>query len=80
SNIIFSGFIQKPEYSFLETVTITASDIRASFSTELPKNVFSEKEYPDLKNFPENVQSGEDTIDTCRTLAAGHGITVKLKP
>lgn len=80
SKIIFSGFIQKPEYSFLETVTITASDIRASFSTELPKNVFSEKEYPDLKNFPENVQSGEDTIDTCRTLAAGHGITVKLKP
>ncbi|EKV58351.1 hypothetical protein A966_00370 [Brachyspira hampsonii 30446] len=80
SNIIFSGFIQKPEYSFLETITITASDIRASFSTELPKNVFSEKEYPDLKNFPENVQSGEDTIDTCRTLAAGHGITVKLKP
>ena len=100
SKIIFSGFIQKPEYSFLETVTITASDIRASFSeysfletvtitasdirasfsTELPKNVFSEKEYSDLKNFPENVQSGEDTIDTCRTLAAGHGITVKLKP
>ncbi|MCZ9922643.1 hypothetical protein [Brachyspira hyodysenteriae] len=80
SNIIFSGFIQKPEYSFLETVTITASDIRASFSAELPKNVFSEKEYPDLKNFPENVQSGEDIIDTCRTLAAGHGITVKLKP
>lgn len=80
SNIIFSGFIQKPEYAFLETVTITASDIRASFSTELPKNVFSEKEYSDLKNFPENVQSGEDTIDTCRTLAAGHGITVKLKP
>ena len=80
SKIIFSGFIQKPEYSFLETVTITASDIRASFSAELPKNVFSEKEYPDLKNFPENVQSGEDTIDTCRTLAAGKGITVKLKP
>ena len=80
SKIIFSGFIQKPEYSFLETVTITASDIRASFSAELPKNVFSEKEYSDLKNFPENVQSGEDTIDTCRTLAAGHGITVKLKP
>lgn len=80
SNIIFSGFIQKPEYSFLETVTITASDIRASFSAELPKNVFSEKEYSDLKNFPENVQSGEDTIDTCRTLAAGHGIIVKLKP
>lgn len=80
SKIIFSGFIQKPEYAFLETVTITASDIRASFSTELPKNVFSEKEYSDLKNFPENVQSGEDTIDTCRTLAAGHGIIVKLKP
>lgn len=80
SNIIFSGFIQKPEYAFLDTVTITASDIRASFSAELPKNVFSEKEYPDLKNFPENVQSGEDIIDTCRTLAAGHGITVKLKP
>ncbi|MDA0093414.1 hypothetical protein OFS02_14285 [Brachyspira hyodysenteriae] len=80
SKIIFSGFIQKPEYAFLETVTITASDIRASFSAELPKNVFSEKEYSDLKNFPENVQSGEDTIDTCRTLAAGHGITVKLKP
>ncbi|WPC23600.1 hypothetical protein N4239_11715 [Brachyspira hyodysenteriae] len=80
SKIIFSGFIQKPEYSFLETVTITASDIRASFSAELPKNVFSEKEYPDLKNFPENVQSGEDIIDTCRTLAAGHGIIVKLKP
>ncbi|MCZ9971032.1 hypothetical protein OFQ59_13145 [Brachyspira hyodysenteriae] len=80
SKIIFSGFIQKPEYAFLETVTITASDIRASFSAELPKNVFSEKEYPDLKNFPENVQSGEDIIDTCRTLAAGHGITVKLKP
>lgn len=80
SKIIFSGFIQKPEYSFLETVTITASDIRASFSAELPKNVFSEKEYSDLKNFPENVQSGEDIIDTCRTLAAGHGITVKLKP
>ena len=48
SKIIFSGFIQKPEYSFLETVTITASDIRASFSAELPKNVFSEKEYSDL--------------------------------
>ena len=80
SKIIFSGFIQKPEYSFLETVTITASDMRASFSTELPKNVFSEKEYPDLKNFPENVESGEDNIDTCRTLAAGHGVTVKLKP
>lgn len=80
SKIIFSGFIQKPEYSFLESVTITASDIRASFSAELPKNVFNEKEYPDLKNFPENVQSGEDTIDTCRTLAAGHGIIVKLKP
>ena len=80
SKIIFSGFIQKPEYAFLETVTITASDIRASFSAELPKNVFNEKEYPDLKNFPENVQSGEDTIDTCRTLAAGHGIIVKLKP
>ena len=80
SKIIFSGFIQKPEYSFLETVIITASDIRASFSTELPKNVFSEKEYPDLKNFPENVESGEDNIDTCRTLAAGHGVTVKLKP
>lgn len=80
SKIIFSGFIQKPEYSFLETITITASDMRASFSTELPKNVFSEKEYPDLKNFPENVESGEDNIDTCRTLAAGHGIIVKLKP
>ncbi|WP_020003561.1 hypothetical protein [Brachyspira innocens] len=80
SNIIFSGFIQKPEYAFLETVTITASDIRASFSTELPKNVFSEQEYPDLKNFPENVQNGEDIVDTCRTFAAGHGITVKLKP
>ena len=80
SKIIFSGFIQKPDYAFLETVTITASDIRASFSAELPKNVFNEKEYPDLKNFPENVQSGEDTIDTCRTLAAGHGIIVKLKP
>ena len=80
SKIIFSGFIQKPEYSFLESVTITASDIRASFSAELPKNVFNEKEYPDLKNFPENVQSGEDTVDTCRTLAAGHGIIVKLKP
>lgn len=80
SKIIFSGFIQKPEYSFLETVIITASDMRASFSTELPKNVFSEKEYPDLKNFPENVESGEDNIDTCRTLAAGHGVTVKLKP
>lgn len=80
SKIIFSGFIQKPEYSFLETVTITASDMRASFSTELPKNVFSEKEYPDLKNFPENVESGEDNIDTCRTLAAGHGVIVKLKP
>ncbi|KLI27616.1 hypothetical protein A9X77_08490 [Brachyspira hyodysenteriae] len=80
SKIIFSGFIQKPDYAFLETVTITASDIRASFSAELPKNVFSEKEYSDLKNFPENVQSGEDTIDTCRTLAAGHGIIVKLKP
>ena len=80
SKIIFSGFIQKPEYSFLETVTITALDMRASFSTELPKNVFSEKEYPDLKNFPENVDSGEDNIDTCRTLAAGHGIIVKLKP
>ena len=80
SKIIFSGFIQKPEYSFLETVTITASDIRASFSAELPKNVFSEKEYPDLKNFPENVQSGEDIVDTCRTFAAGHGIIVKLKP
>ena len=80
SKIIFSGFIQKPEYSFLETVTITASDIRASFSAELPKNVFSEKEYSDLKNFPENVQSGEDIVDTCRTFAAGHGIIVKLKP
>ncbi|KLI18288.1 hypothetical protein [Brachyspira hyodysenteriae] len=80
SKIIFSGFIQKPDYAFLETVTITASDIRASFSAELPKNVFNEKEYSDLKNFPENVQSGEDTIDTCRTLAAGHGIIVKLKP
>ena len=80
SKIIFSGFIQKPEYSFLESVTITASDIRASFSAELPKNVFSEKEYPDLKNFPENVQSGEDIVDTCRTFAAGHGIIVKLKP
>lgn len=80
SKIIFSGFIQKPDYAFLETVTITASDIRASFSAELPKNVFSEKEYPDLKNFPENVQSGEDIIDTCRTLAVGHGIIVKLKP
>ena len=80
SKIIFSGFIQKPEYAFLETVTITASDIRASFSTELPKNVFSEQEYPDLKNFPENVQNGEDIVDTCRTFAAGHGITVKLKP
>lgn len=80
SKIIFSGFIQKPEYAFLETVTITASDIRASFSTELPKNVFSEKEYSDLKNFPENVQSGEDIVDTCRTFAAGHGIIVKLKP
>ncbi|KLI28469.1 hypothetical protein [Brachyspira hyodysenteriae] len=80
SKIIFSGFIQKPDYAFLETVTITASDIRASFSTELPKNVFSEKEYPDLKNFPENVQSGEDIVDTCRTFAAGHGIIVKLKP
>ncbi len=78
SKIIFSGFIQKPEYSFLETVTITASDIRASFSAELPKNVFSEKEYSDLKNFPENVQSGEDIVDTCRTLAAGHGITVEV--
>ncbi|MEI0495313.1 hypothetical protein R4J09_07840 [Brachyspira intermedia] len=80
SKIIFSGFIQKPEYAFLESVTITASDIRASFSTELPKNVFSEKEYSDLKNFPENVQSGEDIVDTCRTFAAGHGIIVKLKP
>ena len=80
SKIIFSGFIQKPEYSFLETVTITASDIRASFSAELPKNVFNEKEYSDLKNFPENVQSGEDIVDTCRTFAAGHGIIVKLKP
>lgn len=80
SVIIFSGFVEKPEYSFLETVTITASDIRASFSTEIPSHVFSESEYPNLKLFPENVQSGEDTIDTCRTLAAGHGITVKLKP
>lgn len=80
SVIIFSGFVEKPEYSFLETVTITASDIRASFSTEIPSHVFSESEYPNLKLFPENVQSGEDTIDTCRTLAAGRGIIVKLKP
>ena len=80
SKIIFSGFIQKPEYSFLDTITITALDLRASFTTYLPKNIFSEREYPDLKNFPTNVQSGESIIDTARTLAAGRGIIVKLKP
>ena len=80
SVIIFSGFVQKPEYSFLEKVTITASDIRASFSNELPYNVFSINKYPHLKTFPENVESGENTIDTSRTLAAGKGIVVKLKP
>ena len=80
SVIIFSGFVEKPEYSFLEKVTITASDIRASFSTQIPSHVFAESEYPNLKLFPENVQSGEETIDTCRTLASGKGIIVKLKP
>lgn len=77
---IFSGFVEKPEYSFLDAVTITASDIRASFTTEIPSNVFSESKYPYLKSFPENVESGEDIIDTERTLAAGQGIIVKLKP
>ena len=80
SVIIFSGFVEKPEYSFLETVTITASDIRSSFSTEIPTHIFSEVEYPNLKLFPENVESGEDIIDTARTLASGKGIIVKLKP
>lgn len=80
SVVIFSGFIEKPEYSFLDTVTITASDIRASFTTELPSHVFSESKYPYLKYFPENVQSGEDIIDTARTLVAGKGVIVKLKP
>lgn len=80
ATVIFSGFVEKPEYSFLDTVTITASDIRASFTTEVPSNVFSESKYPYLKSFPENVQSGEDIIDTARTLAAGKGIIVKLKP
>lgn len=80
SIIIFSGFVEKPEYSFLETVTITASDIRSSFSTEIPTHIFSEVEYPNLKLFPENVESGEDIIDTARTLASGKGIIVKLKP
>lgn len=80
SVVIFSGFVEKPEYSFLDTVTITASDIRASFTSEVPANVFSESKYPYLKSFPENVQSGEDIIDTARTLAAGKGIIIKLKP
>ena len=80
ATVIFSGFVEKPEYSFLDTVTITASDIRASFTSEVPSNVFSESKYPYLKSFPENVQSGEDIIDTARTLAAGKGIIVKLKP
>ena len=80
STVIFSGFVEKPEYSFLDTVTITASDIRASFTTEVPSNVFLESKYPYLKSFPENVQSGEDIIDTARTLAAGKGIIIKLKP
>lgn len=80
SIIIFSGFVKKPEYSFLESVTITASDIRSSFSTEIPTHIFSEVEYPNLKLFPENVESGEDIIDTARTLASGKGIIVKLKP
>ena len=80
SVIIFSGFVKKPEYSFLESVTITASDIRSSFSTEIPTHIFSEVEYPNLKLFPENVESGEDIIDTARTLASGKGIIVKLKP
>ena len=71
SVIIFSGFVKKPEYSFLESVTITASDIRSSFSTEIPTHIFSEVEYPNLKLFPENVESGEDIIDTARTLASG---------
>lgn len=78
--VIFSGFIEKPEYSFLDTVTITASDIRASFTAELPSNVFSVSKYTYLKSFPENVKSGEDIIDTARTLAAGNGVIVKLKP
>jgi len=77
SKIVFSGFIETPEFSYLDSVTITASDIRHSYSTTLPARSFNIDDYPELENFPENVSSGEDTIDTKRTLAAGKGIVVK---
>ncbi len=80
SKIVFSGFIETPEFSYLDTVTITASDIRHSYSTTLPARSFNIDEYPELEKFPENVSSGEDTIDTKRTLAAGKGIIVKCTP
>ena len=80
SKIVFSGFIETPEFSYLDTVTIRASDIRHSYSTTLPARSFNIDEYPQLEKFPENVSSGEDTIDTKRTIAAGKGIIVKCTP
>ncbi len=58
SKIVFSGFIEKPEYNFLDSITITASDIRHSYSTTLPARSFNLLEYPELENFPENVENG----------------------
>ena len=80
SKIVFSGFIEKPEFNFLDTVTITASDIRHSYSSILPVRSFNLSDYPKLEKFPENVDSGKNTIDTKRTLAAGKGIIVKCIP
>ena len=80
SKIVFSGFIEKPEFNFLDTVTITASDIRHSYSTEIPYNTFNNNDYPHLASFPENVESAENVIDTKRSFCAGRGIVVKCTP
>lgn len=75
---IYSGFIQKPEYNYLDTVAITAGDIRFTFSNTLTSKVFSLKEYPYLDKFPKNVKSGKEIIDKPRTVAAGRGVVVPL--
>lgn len=80
AKIIYSGFIQKPEYNYLDTVTITAGDMRYTFSNTLTSKVFNLKDYPYLEKFPENVKSGHDIVDKPRTIAAGKGVVIELTP
>lgn len=77
---IFAGFVQKPEYVFLDEIVITAMDIRASYSTELPKRFFNLDDYPFIDKFPTNVKEGTEVLGRARNVCYGRGVVVQLVP